>query len=473
MNRYLIALFALLLSCYLVAQDDHDFEVGVEHFTKKVLLLTGDKGASMFLDGQLVGHEKAKVKLDSQEPNLLITTYKNGSLTVEQLDVSFTPEEYTIKPVTRLKTIKQNQAYFDSLFIVNKYAILEDKFIGWNEKEELYWRAPFKTAFTSNDRLFTNSQTDYLNLYGLPCGNFGFDTSIYRYQLIFSIDEVFVNVQDDFGYIHIKFSVSVLNREGQEIYHKQLFGVNAQATPVYSFKQGVNDAFQMGLTQLINNTTFINSVKRKNKRDHKKRKPVIVATIKKDTLTTEGDVVILEKGFPTKYMNAVARLKTDKGLFVGFVIAEAGYLLTNKNFVGNANEIYIKVKGQRTVKGKVLRKGTKTGVVLVQILANKKFLSLELADENPQKGDTIYSVMPGKKWGYKKGSYQDEVAVFGNFYHTAKLIPGKSTDGSPVLNEKGEVIGLLDSKIAGNSKQKLEFIIPIKDALDDLNLKLE
>ena len=103
-------------------------------------------------------------------------------------------------------------------------------------------------------------------------------------------------------------------------------------------------------------------------------------------------------------------------LFVGFVIAETGYLLTNKNFVGDDEEIYVKVKGQRTVKGKVIRRGSKTGVVLVQILANNKFKSLEMADKKPQKDDTVYSVMPGKTWSYHKGIYQNEIAVFGNFY---------------------------------------------------------
>ena len=473
MQKYLFSLFIFIFSASLSAQNDDDFEIGNEHTTKKVSLLTKDKNASMYLDGQLIGHEKAKVKLDSQQPNLLVTTDQSSNISIEHLNPTSTPKEYKIKLGQALKQKKQNRAYFDSLFIKINYKVAEDKFIGWNEKEELYWRAPFNTAFTSNNRFYTNTQTDFLTLYGLPSGNFGFDTATYKHQLVLTVNEVLINIQDDFGYTHIKFSAVLLNKNGQQVFHQDLFGVKAVKTRNYPFKTAVNDAFEMGLTELTSNSQFISILKRTISRTHKKQKPVILATLKKDSIIAQIGSIPEEEGYPLKHMDAVARLKTEKGLFVGFVIAEAGYLLTNKNFIGEANDIYIKVKGQRTVKGKVLRRGSKTGVVLIQIESNNKFPTLELADKNPQKNDTVFSVMPGKKWAYKKGTYQDEVAVFGNFYHTAKLIPGKNTDGSPVLNEKGEVIGILDSKIATNSKQKLEFIIPIKDALNDLNLKLE
>ena len=473
MKKYLFYFCLFIINSSLTAQDDHDFEVGEEHTTKKVTLITEDKMASIFLDGKLVGHDKAKVKLDSQEPNLLVTVFGNGNTSTELLDINTVPKEYKIKGTSPLKAQKQKSTYFDSLFIENSYAVSNDKFIGWNEKEELYWRLPFSTSFTSNNRTFLNHQKDFLTLYGIPTDNFGYDSSTFKHQLIFTIDEVLVNIQDEYGYTHISISAVLLDNKDKQIFHKALFGVHAETTRMYSFKQAVNHAFEKGIIELTSDQQFINLLKRDTKREHKKKKPVIIAAIKKDSSISKVDTIKKSNGYPEKYMNAVARLKTDKGLFVGFVIAEAGYLLTNKNYIGSADEVLVKVKGQRTVKGKVLRRGSKTGVVLIQILANNKFPTLELAQKTPLKNDSLFSVMPGKKWEYKKGTYEDEVAVFGNFYHTAKLIPGKSTDGTPVLNEKGEVIGILDSKMAGNSKQKLEFIIPIKDALDDLNLKLE
>jgi hypothetical protein len=473
MKRSLIILVTLLLNISLFGQPDADFEIGVEHVTKKITVRSGNKNASMFLDGQFVGHEKAKVVIYSQQQNLLVTTFATGEVTTEYLNPVDIGKEHIVKPVALAKAKKQDKAYFDSIFVLDNYQIEADKFIGWNEKEELYWQSPSSTALTSNDRLFTDSQVDFLSLYGIPSGDFGFDTASYKHQVIFTTNEVLINIQDDFGYVHLKFSVVVLNTEGQEIFSKELFGVKAVSTSVYPFKKAVNEVFQMGLTELLNDYNFISSIKRTNKREHKKQQLVIVAALTKDSLVAKGDSSDIQRGFSSKYMNSVARLKTDKGLFVGFVIAETGYLLTNENYIGDTDDLFIKVKGQRTVKGKVLRRGTKTGVVLVQVLANKKFSSLELAEASPQKNDTVYSVMPGKSWEYHKGTYQDEVAVFGNFYHTVKIIPGKSTDGTPVLNENGEVIGILNSKIAGNSKQKIEFIIPIKDALEDLNLKLE
>ncbi len=48
-----------------------------------------------------------------------------------------------------------------------------------------------------------------------------------------------------------------------------------------------------------------------------------------------------------------------------------------------------------------------------------------------------------------------------------------SGEGNHRLNSKGEVIGILDSKTSEKAHGNTVFIIPIKDALEDLNLKLE
>lgn len=470
LRPYLI--FVLIsFSSFVFGQTEDDFEVGKEHLEKKVALQSGSKTASMFLDGQLVGNEKAKVKLYSDKGNLLVTVFDKENRSVDQLGIAFTPDEFSPQPQAIKKANKQKPDYFDSLFVSINYDLAEDQFFGWNQKTELFWQSPTKSLLTSNNRYFSNHQRDFINLYGIPAGNFGYDTATFDYQLTLTVNEVLVNVQDEMGYVHVRFTAEVCNKKNEEIYTKKVFGVHAEETPVYRFKKGVALAFEMGVIELMNDKQFIESIKRTTPREYKKKKPVIVAKVESKKPVVSD--TLAQKGFPEKYMKACARLKTDKGLFVGVVIADAGYLLTNKNMVGDAKEIYVKVKGQKTVKGKVLRVGAKTGVVLVQILANKKFRALDLAKEAPPKNDTIYSVMPGKKYTYKKGVYQNEVAVFGNFYHTAKLVPGKSTDGTPVLNEKGEIIGILDNSVVGNSKQQVEFIIPIQDALDDLNLKLE
>ena len=72
-----------------------------------------------------------------------------------------------------------------------------------------------------------------------------------------------------------------------------------------------------------------------------------------------------------------------------------------------------------------------------------------------------------------KGVYQNEIAAFGKYYHTVKIETGKNTDGTPLLNSKGEVIGIYDQNVAVNKAQKTSYFIPIQDALRDLNLKLE
>ncbi len=486
---YIFSFLIVLLSSSssVFAQTETDFEVGEERTIKRVKLLTNDKTSAIFLDGKLIGCKKAKVKLDSKQPNLLVTTYKNGNLTIEKLEVATIPKEYIITPKPVSKPVKLPPAYFDSLYVQTNYTIPTDHFFGTNEKTNLYWRNPDKTVLTGSTTYFSQQISNYLTLYGLPSESTNYQQKKHPYQLILSVQDVLIDVQDNYGYVHLSVSVNVLNNKKQPIFTKKVFGVSAQPTTIFQYKQAVNKAYQTVLIDLMHDAQFISSIKRATKRQHKKTKPVLVAVSKKDTTSQQtaqlyasktdtlkiNTVKTEEIGFPTKYMGTVARLKTKKGLFVGFVIAEAGYLLTNKNFIGDEKEVYVKIKGQPTVKGKVIRKGVKTGVVLIQIKPHQGIKSLELAQQSPQKNDTIYSVMPARKWLYKKGLYVNEIALEGNFYHTAKLIAGKSTDGTAVLNSKGEVIGILDSKTSEKAHGNTVFIIPIKDALEDLNLKLE
>ena len=185
MYKYLFVLFSFFITFSLSAQYDDDFEVGTDSEEKKITIITNDKTASIFLDGVLVGSDKAKVKLDSRQANLLVVTYANGEVTIENLSVQTTPEEYTVVGRAVQQPKKQNRAYFDSLFIETHYDLEEGKFIGWNEKVELYWRDNTKTLFTGNDRHFSDHMSDYLTLYGMPSGNFGYDTAVFDYQLLF------------------------------------------------------------------------------------------------------------------------------------------------------------------------------------------------------------------------------------------------------------------------------------------------
>ncbi|MDB4835384.1 serine protease, partial [Cyclobacteriaceae bacterium] len=302
------------------------------------------------------------------------------------------------------------------------------------------------------------------------------DTLQYDYQLRFYISNVTMNIQDHFGYIQLNMSAVLYDKNNQELYRKELFALDAEETKMYGFKQGVKKSFALVVDALMNDPLFLSKMKRQKERDHKKIEKIVVAKVEEapKKIDTTPKKPTMSNGLPISYFQGCARLKSSKGFFVGFILADAGYVLTNGNNIPEGEStVYVKVYGQKTMKGKVLRRGAETNVVLIQIQSNKTFHSLDLAKASPAKNDTTYLINPGKTYKYVKGLYQNEIAVDRKYYHTVKTIPPKNADGAPLINSQGEVIGILDESVIGNQRQKKEFFIPIKDALRDLNLKLE
>ncbi len=472
--RFLIVIFFVFFQVLLQAQDDELYEIGREINTKRVTLLTGDKSASIFLDGKYLGDDKRKAVVQSDKSNLCVVNFSNGKNSIEFLDVNTITKEFQLKETSLPDGKRQDKAYFDSLFLSITYALKPEQNFGFNEQQELAWAVPNKTVFTSHGRDFLFDASDYLNSLDLPCDYLNYDSSKFKYDLVFRVNDILVNIQDDYGYLQMQMTVQVFNNKRDLLFAKDILTFDAEKTTIYSFKSGVKRCYEMAVNFLTNDLSFIKSIKRPSAREHKVIEKIVVEN--RDTVKIVPIVKKpkLNNGLSVAYFDGTARIKSSKGFFVGFVIADAGYVLTNGNLIPQGEEtVYVKVKGQKTVRGKVLRRGKATNVVLLQLISKDEFSSLELASANPEKNDTIFTVAPGKAYNYDKGLYQNEIAIDRTYFHSAIITPKKNSDGTPMLNSKGQVIGIMDDSVRGNSAQKKKFFIPIKDALNDLNLKLE
>ncbi len=473
MRNFLIIFFTFLYGS-IFGQEEEVFEIGYKVESKKVTLITEDKGASIFLDGNFLGKNKQKAVLQSNKSNLCVVKFSNGKSSIEHLDLTKISDEYQLHETQLPEPKRQNKAYFDSLFFSVGYQLPADQHFGFNEQQELHWKSPANTSFTGHDREFMHDAVDLLNSLDIPSDYVGYDTAKFDHELVFRVNDILINIQDEFGYLHMQMTAQVYNKKGELIFAKDLLTFYAKETRAFNFKQSVKNCYEMGISFLTNDQGFISALKRKTPREHKIVKKIVVE--KKDTVKKEPVVEApkLNNGFPVSYFEGAARIKSTQGFFVGFIVADAGYVLTNGNLIPEGEEtVYVKVFGQKTVRGKVLRRGSSTNAVLIQLVSNNEYSSLALAKENPAKNDTIYTVAPGKAYAYDKGVYQNEIAVDRNYYHTAIITPKKNSNGTPMLNSKGEVVGILNDAVRGKSSQKKEFFTPIQDALNDLNLKLE
>ncbi|HXX54168.1 MAG TPA: Do family serine endopeptidase, partial [Thermodesulfovibrionales bacterium] len=156
----------------------------------------------------------------------------------------------------------------------------------------------------------------------------------------------------------------------------------------------------------------------------------------------------------------------QQSLGSGFIIDKDGYIITNNHVVEGAEEIKVKLSDGREFKAKVIGRDPKTDLALLKISSIFKNLpTISLGDSDKMRvGDWVIAV--GNPFGLEETVTQGIISATGrvigsgpydNFLQTdAPINPGNS--GGPLVNLKGEVIGINSAIIA--SGQGIGFAIP-------------
>jgi S1-C subfamily serine protease len=164
--------------------------------------------------------------------------------------------------------------------------------------------------------------------------------------------------------------------------------------------------------------------------------------------------------------------RIERGTGSGFIISNDGQILTNAHVVNGADTVEVILKDGRTIDGTVLGEDPVTDVAVVKIEATN-LPTVKLGDSNElQPGE--WAIAIGNPLGLDNtvtagiisatGRSSSEVGVpdkrVGFIQTDAAINPGNS--GGPLLNAKGEVIGMNTAIISG--AQGLGFAIPINTA---------
>ncbi len=164
--------------------------------------------------------------------------------------------------------------------------------------------------------------------------------------------------------------------------------------------------------------------------------------------------------------------RTEEGIGSGFVINPNGQILTNAHVVSDADTVTVTFPDGRTLEGKVLGSDPATDIAVVQVPAqNLPSVTLGRSEQvqpgqwaiaigNPlglQETVTVGVISATNRSGRDIGVSDKRI---GFIQTDAAINPGNS--GGPLLNARGEVVGINTAIIGG--AQGLGFAIPIDDA---------
>jgi Do/DeqQ family serine protease len=180
--------------------------------------------------------------------------------------------------------------------------------------------------------------------------------------------------------------------------------------------------------------------------------------------------------FFSRFFGAQGRIpeqrRVERGTGSGFIISADGRILTNAHVIDGADTVKVTLKDGRSFQGKVLGKDELTDVAVVKIEANNLPTVTIGNSEKLQPGESAIAI--GNPLGLDNTVTTGVISATGrssnligaqdkrvSYIQTdAAINPGNS--GGPLLNSRGEVVGMNTAIIQG--AQGLGFAIPISTA---------
>jgi hypothetical protein len=235
----------------------------------------------------------------------------------------------------------------------------------------------------------------------------------------------------------------------------------------FNFRYVFNDALHQGIKNLIYNEEFTD---------------VILDFKEKKTYENEQEAIIIPKVSLNKDMNAIVKKSLESTVTIslgrsigsGAFITKDGLILTCSHVVGNAKECDIILSNNIKLKGKIIRNIPDFDLALVQV-EGIEAIPLPLGKSlEAEPGDEVFTI--GTPSASQLGQSVSKGIISGkrvidekSFIQTdANVNPGNS--GGPLINKKGEIIGVVNMKIIRQGTEGIGFAIPVDVALEKLNI---
>lgn len=178
-------------------------------------------------------------------------------------------------------------------------------------------------------------------------------------------------------------------------------------------------------------------------------------------------------------VDSVVSIITDKGSGSGIIVKEDGVILTNYHVIEDAEKISVRTRDKRILNAKIIGSDPEADVAVIKINGSNLPV-LKLGDSDKIKiGEKVVAI--GRPYGLEftvtsgiiSGKHRDAGPIsYRDFLQTdASINPGNS--GGPLLNLKGEVIGINTFIISGKDAGELGFAIPINMAKKIMDSLLE
>lgn len=173
-------------------------------------------------------------------------------------------------------------------------------------------------------------------------------------------------------------------------------------------------------------------------------------------------------------VKSVVTVEHKNGHGSGFIISNDGYILSNFHVIKGNSNINIRLNESITLKAEIVRTNPEFDLVLLKVDAEDLLPlimgnsdSLEIGEEVIAIG-TPEDISLGQS--VSKGIVSGKRRIEGQVFIQTDVSVNPGNSGGPLINQKGEVVGIVSRKIIGKGIEGIAFGIPILVALEKLNI---
>ncbi len=142
----------------------------------------------------------------------------------------------------------------------------------------------------------------------------------------------------------------------------------------------------------------------------------------------------------------------------GFIIDEKGIVITNNHVIKGAEDVFVRVNGEKNIKAKVIGADPGMDLAVLQIESDQKFTPVKFGDS-----DTARISARNRSIGLSR--YEDYIQT------DASINQGNS--GGPLFNMDGDVVGINTAILGQSGSIGIGFAIPSNSAQKVINQLIE
>jgi serine protease Do len=213
--------------------------------------------------------------------------------------------------------------------------------------------------------------------------------------------------------------------------------------------------------------------------------PSVVNIFTTTTITTKSNPFPFEfpPGSPFEDMFrdfGTPQERKTSALGSGFIIDEKGIVVTNNHVIQGAEDVYVRVDGNRNLKAKILGADPGMDLAVLQIESDEKFKPVKFGNSNTARiGDWVIAI--GNPFGLggtvtagiiSARNRSIGLSRYEDFIQTDASI-NQGNSGGPLFNMDGEVVGINTAILGQSGSIGIGFAIPSNSAQRVINQLIE